>query len=245
MSANPDLSALLLFASFVLCISLSHVAWKSPNPPPKAPYKGAESPILDRPDPTRTIRIINIALGAYYCALLIFNGWPLQSSAPLGPSFPQFYLCPNRHLVSPSFFTWSAFTIVSQSAILFGAAIRLLCFRTLGPDFSFQLTMPGKLKTGGLYAWVQHPSYTGSILMLLGNLGYMFRSDGAQGCWIPPRLQGLAFWANGGVWFLDLAAIILGIRQRVQVEEGMLREKFGKDWVAWNKKTARFIPGVL
>ncbi|KAK4206032.1 isoprenylcysteine carboxyl methyltransferase [Rhypophila decipiens] len=41
------------------------------------------------------------------------------------------------------------------------------------------------------------------------------------------------------------SVIILGGWTRVKEEERMLKAKFGEEWVRWNKRTARFVPGVF
>jgi len=35
------------------------------------------------------------------------------------------------------------------------------------------------------------------------------------------------------------------VRERVVQEEGMLEGLFGRVWVEWHGKTARFVPGVF
>lgn len=245
MFINTEPSTLLLFFTCLLSSALSYLAWKPPNPPPKSPYESAKSPIIDSKDPARFFRTTSVILSAYHLAILLFFPSPLQWSSQLHESAPRYYICPNLPLISPSLFTWAPFTIVCQSVIIFSASLRLVCFRNLGADFNFQLTKPGKLRTTGLYAWVQHPSYTGSTLLLLGNIAFLFRVDGVQGCWLPSILWGVASWVNWGSWGVFVVAVIVGTRKRVLVEEGMLRETFGKEWEVWHGKTARFIPGLI
>ena len=52
--------------------------------------------------------------------------------------------------------------------ILVGFCIRLIAIRTLGKDFTFNLKIPSKIVTTGLYKYIRHPSYLGSLLMILG-----------------------------------------------------------------------------
>lgn len=83
-------------------------------------------------------------------------------------------LCPS-HAVSPyadppPLLVASPLIILGALATLFGAILRVACFRALGPLFTFELaiTPSHSLVTTGPYAWVRHPSYTGIYLTLLG-----------------------------------------------------------------------------
>jgi protein-S-isoprenylcysteine O-methyltransferase Ste14 len=83
-----------------------------------------------------------------------------------------------------------------------------------------------------MYAYVQHPSYTGLAVMAVGSFFVFFRLDGAIACFVSldywPRLQArsAALYAGIGTWLI-------------------LKELFGTEWERWHAKTKRFIPGVF
>lgn len=243
MYINTHPSSLLLLCTVAVASTLSHLAWTSPNPPPRVHYQDSKGLPPEPKDPVRLIRTMNLIMAISHCVVIVISPFPPWTA--LQPSPARDFLCPNLHLLSASPFSWSPFTILCQTAIILAASLRLLCFRALGPDFSFQLARPGKLRTGGLYAWVQHPSYTGSVLLLLGNICFLYRIDGAQGCWIPTGWRFVAACVNWGSWALFAVLLVLSTRQRVMLEEEMLREAFGREWEVWHARTKRFIPGVF
>ncbi|PPR01003.1 hypothetical protein CVT24_000584 [Panaeolus cyanescens] len=59
---------------------------------------------------------------------------------------------------------------VGGGLTLVAAILRIWCFKSLGPFFTFEITIRPKheLITTGPYAWVRHPSYTGVYLTLIG-----------------------------------------------------------------------------
>jgi len=52
--------------------------------------------------------------------------------------------------------------------IFTGCLLRGLAYRQLGRDFTFRLKEPRRLHTKGIYRFARHPSYLGSILIILG-----------------------------------------------------------------------------
>jgi protein-S-isoprenylcysteine O-methyltransferase Ste14 len=76
----------------------------------------------------------------------------------------------------------------------------------------------------GPYRLVRHPSYTGTLLIMVG-LGFVLQSWGAV-------LVLIAFF---GVTF----------GYRIHVEEDVLTSKLGDEYVAYAKRTKRLIPYVL
>jgi hypothetical protein len=62
--------------------------------------------------------------------------------------------------LNPSLFTWSWRTSLCLGGILIAAPVRLLAFKQLGPNFTFQLAVPGKLVTTGLYVFLLYLSLT-------------------------------------------------------------------------------------
>lgn len=114
--------------------------------------------------------------------MMVWTGTVLDILATTSLAFPfipgahrmSSILCPS-HTASPyaglpPILVASPVLILGALATLFGALIRVACFRALGPLFTFELsiTPSHSLFTTGPYAWVRHPSYTGIYLTLLG-----------------------------------------------------------------------------
>jgi len=69
------------------------------------------------------------------------------------------------------------------------------------------------------------------------------RVDGGLGCWLSGGVVGWQGWRWVGWGLIAFGAEM--VRRRVVDEEGMLREKVGKEWEVWHAKTKRFIPFVF
>ena len=52
--------------------------------------------------------------------------------------------------------------------IVVGMLLRIISYRTLGSNFRFLLITPDKITTTGIYKYIRHPAYLGSLLMILG-----------------------------------------------------------------------------
>ncbi|OLN83393.1 hypothetical protein CCHL11_03157 [Colletotrichum chlorophyti] len=148
--------------------------------------------------------------------------------------------------LSTSLTTWSLSTCLPLALLFFvGVPLRLGPYRSLGKNFTFQLTKPDQLKTTGIYHYVQHPSYTGVMVLVLSNVALLARLDGVLSCWVPPDIHRVL---RAFEWFLAPAAcsvFLFGVWTRVYEEERMLRGEFGEKWERWHASTARFIPWVF
>lgn len=58
--------------------------------------------------------------------------------------------------------------IIGTFLLLLGLIFRWLAMRELGKDFKLTLEAPSKIVTKGVYKYVRHPSYAGSILIIAG-----------------------------------------------------------------------------
>lgn len=155
-------------------------------------------------------------------------------------------ICPHAHHLHPSVFTWSQRTMLSLLTIFVGAMIRIAAYGGLGTNFTFQLGAPDRLVTGGIYRLVQHPSYTGLFMVIVGGLGVCYQWDSAAvACWMSDatfqQFRGIAGW---GAVAVAIATMVF-LRIRVSDEETMLRAKFGEEWERWHRRTARFVPGIF
>lgn len=108
-----------------------------------------------------------------------------------------------------------------------GGVIRLSAFSGLGKNFTFHLEAPDRLVTTGVYQYMQHPSYTGWFLIIIGMHSFFMRWDAAPGCLIPSK-----WLVSLDGWGVMIIIIVLGrfannVRQRVQDEEEMLSGVFG------------------
>ncbi|KAL2870604.1 methyltransferase family protein [Aspergillus lucknowensis] len=142
--------------------------------------------------------------------------------------------------------TWSPHTVGYLALLGVGAYIRLSAYGGLGRNFTFQLATPDRLVTTGVYKYLQHPSYTGILLVILGHAALVCgRLDTPVACWVPPLL--LEKMRKWHVPFGALVALAISstLGVRIRDEERMLREKFSKEWEAWHAKTSRLIPGVF
>jgi protein-S-isoprenylcysteine O-methyltransferase Ste14 len=224
-------SAITLFLSLLLSTYLSALCFTSPNPPPRQVYKYDRVGAIAGASHRRNIAL----LLALYHAILALT-FP----------FPSPQICPYPSNLNLALFTWSPYTVAHLFLIVcVGAPIRLTAYGSLGKNFTFRLAIPDRLVTTGIYNYIQHPSYTGQLLVLTGNLILLTRWDASVGCWMPRYwIESLEGWG----WFLYCllpVAMVWGMSIRVRDEEAMLKEKFGKEWEQWHRQTKRFIPGVF
>ncbi|TQW10344.1 hypothetical protein V2A60_005398 [Cordyceps javanica] len=187
----------------------------------------------------RSNAVINLAIAAA-SALILYH-----AVLTVSPAAALARVCPAPDQRNPALFAWSPVTAASFLAILAGAPLRMGAFSGLGENFTFGLAKPRGLVTTGIYAHVQHPSYTGMWLVAAGSLAVFLRLDGAAGCFVPreywPLVQRWGATAYAGAGLL----VVQQIATRVLQEEAMLKELFGKEWEAWHARTKRFIPGVF
>jgi protein-S-isoprenylcysteine O-methyltransferase Ste14 len=109
--------------------------------------------------------------------------------------------------------------------MLAGVVLRWVSIYVLGRFFTRNVTVAGgqTVVDWGPYRYVRHPSYSGSLLSLLG------------------------FGLAPGNW-AGLAAIMLcagaGFLYRVRIEERVLQEGLGQAYTDYMRRTKRFIPFV-
>lgn len=105
-----------------------------------------------------------------------------------------------------------------------GIVLREWAIYILGKQFTVrvQVREKAKLVMQGPYRYIRHPSYTGTLLTMVG--------------------IALAV----GTWFGALFALALNLiayRYRINVEEQALQEAFGPEWDDYKKRTWKLIPG--
>ncbi|UKZ64920.1 uncharacterized protein TrAtP1_006125 [Trichoderma atroviride] len=139
---------------------------------------------------------------------------------------------------------WSPDTAIPLALVLCaGIPLRLYAYRSLGKNFTFQLTKPERLITTGLHGYVQHPSYTGAAILGCSAAFWLLRLDGVLSCWLPPwlysKLTCMGVFANA---FMLSGLHCWLIWKRVREEEKMLKATFGAEWERWHAATPRFLP---
>lgn len=110
--------------------------------------------------------------------------------------------------------------------LVVGIAIRGLAASSLGAYYTLDLGTQADqtIRNQGLYRWVRHPGYTGTLIALLG-IGF------ALGSWA----AALAF-----------VLVVPGLVARIRSEEQMLNRAFGQAYAKYCAVTrCRLIPGVL
>lgn len=110
--------------------------------------------------------------------------------------------------------------------ILLGVLVRQYAVRTLGEGFDLEVTVDedDAVVDSGPYRWVRHPSYTGALLSLVG--------------------VGVTL----GNWLSVAAALLAGLAgygYRIRVEERVLREILGEEYLEYAERTPyRLVPGL-
>jgi len=107
--------------------------------------------------------------------------------------------------------------------IISGVVIRIAAIRTLGNFFTVNLAIHNdhQLIKKGLYKFIRHPSYTGSLLSFVG-LGVSFNN-----------------WLSLVVIFIP---ILISFLYRIKVEEKLMLQQFGSEYINYQKNTKRIIP---
>jgi protein-S-isoprenylcysteine O-methyltransferase Ste14 len=113
---------------------------------------------------------------------------------------------------------------VGLGGVVVGAGIRVAAMAQLGPLFSTFVTIQKehRLVTSGLYRFVRHPIYTGSLLAVVG-IFLVFRSRLVWGA--------LPLYGLGTLW-------------RIHDEERLLLAAFGEEFRRYRARTWRLLPFV-
>ena len=128
-------------------------------------------------------------------------------------------------IISASY--WAAPMVNTNVLLYFGSAlivvgmiIRFIAIRTLGKFFTVNLALHGDhtLIKAGLYKYIRHPSYSGSLLSFLG-FGLSLNN-----------------WLS---LMIIIVPILITFINRINIEEKLLENQFGTDY---KKKTERLIP---
>jgi len=115
--------------------------------------------------------------------------------------------------------------LIGIAVIIIGIIIRLIAIKQLGRFFTVDVTIrkDHQLMQSGLYKYLRHTSYTGSLLSFLG-FGISLNN-----------------WLGLAVVFLP---ILFTFIYRISIEEKVMTEQFGKQYLDYICKTKRLIPFV-
>jgi protein-S-isoprenylcysteine O-methyltransferase len=122
--------------------------------------------------------------------------------------------------------TGSAAVFAAGLALMLGGIVlRWYAVAVLGAAFTVTVgTQPGQgVVERGPYRWVRHPSYTGSLLTILGIL----------------------LCTTNAVSLLAFALPLAGYAYRIPVEERALVDGLGDEYRAYMRRTRRLVPFVL
>jgi protein-S-isoprenylcysteine O-methyltransferase len=116
-------------------------------------------------------------------------------------------------------------TWVGVAIMISGIVFRRYVISVLGKFFTttVQIQKDHELIKAGPYRYIRHPSYLGILIMTLG-LGIA-----------------LANWIS---LMLCIVLPIIGVMQRIQVEEKELEQHFGKQYQDYRKNTWRIVPHI-
>ncbi len=120
----------------------------------------------------------------------------------------------------------SDWPIISGLAlIILGMVLRFISVWTLGKYFTVDLDIheEQQLVKKGIYRYIRHPSYAGSLLSFLG-FGISLNN-----------------WVSLFVVFIP---VLLAFLYRIRLEEKMLLEQFGPAYTEYKKETRRLIPMI-
>lgn len=123
-----------------------------------------------------------------------------------------------------------------------GMLIRIQCFRELGHLFTFDLSIvpDHKLVTSGSYRYVRHPSYTGSLLIVVGvAFSQLTAGSLAVECSVLGPVGSLFLCTAWWTWSLSVAV------SRAIAEDKELQKLFGSEWDTYATVTKFwFVPGL-
>jgi len=109
--------------------------------------------------------------------------------------------------------------------IVIGMIFRLIAINTLGKFFTVDVSIhhSHKLITKGVFKYIRHPSYTGALLSFLG---FAISLDN---------------WLSLIIIFFP---VLLAFNHRINIEEIILKDQIGSEYIDYMKKTKRLIPMI-
>ncbi|TFY79472.1 hypothetical protein EWM64_g4540 [Hericium alpestre] len=134
--------------------------------------------------------------------------------------------------------------LAGAALLVAGATLRLVCFRTMGRFFTFNLTLrqQHKLVQSGPYAVVRHPSYTGGMLKTAGMIVTALL---APGSWYVEAGRHMRLGPYAAGFLVANMCSAMYYFMRGAKEDGYLKKEFGKEWEDYARRVPyRYIPGI-
>ncbi|MCY0969045.1 methyltransferase family protein [Chryseobacterium wangxinyae] len=115
---------------------------------------------------------------------------------------------------------------LGEALIVAGIFFRWIIIKSLGKFFTVDVAIreDHQIKKEGFYKYVRHPSYSFALLTFLG-LGLFLNN-----------------WLS---LFVAFVPTFLGFLYRIKVEEQALLQKFGNEYLEYQKKTKKLIPYIF
>ena len=122
-----------------------------------------------------------------------------------------------------SIFLNDQFRLIRILIIIIGIIMRLIAIKQLGRFFTVDVTIrkDHQLMQKGFYKYLRHPSYTGALLSFIG-FGLSLNN-----------------WFSLAIVFLP---VLFTFIHRINIEEKVLAEQFGEQYLDYCRKTKRLIP---
>jgi protein-S-isoprenylcysteine O-methyltransferase Ste14 len=120
---------------------------------------------------------------------------------------------------------YAGISYIGMGMIIAGMIFRFIAVYTLGRYFTVNVTIRAehKIVKDGLYKYLRHPSYLGSLFSFFGNGLALNNRIGLLICFVP---------------------VLLAFMYRMKVEEELLTANFGQQYVDYKKQTWRLLPFV-
>ena len=143
----------------------------------------------------------------------------------------------------------TSIAIIASTLATAGGLTRVWCHHTLGRFFTWEMTVRAdhRLVTSGPYSVVRHPSYAGWLMLVTGNLLFLFGAyDGtAAETFVQMLLRSIVGRVLTAVFVTHLMWVTGALLWRTRTEDRMMQTEFGKEWKDWAQVTRyRLIPGM-
>ncbi len=121
---------------------------------------------------------------------------------------------------------WETFLLIGIIFTTIGLIIRIGSIMTLKDFYTYTVTKIEKheLVETGLYKRIRHPAYLGQLIVFIG-------ISISTSNWLSIVLM--------------IASILPGYMYRIKVEESFMVEHFGQRYLDYQKRTKRWIPGII
>ena len=150
----------------------------------------------------------------------------ISGSLIVGVSALHALVCIIDHLIFSEGTSWASWIIgFADTLILLGISIRYIARHKLGNDFSASVApiKSGTLTSTGIYKYIRHPAYLGTLIYSLG----LF----------------LLFSSMLGI--LTFLLLLLCFIYRIRVEESYLLNKYTGDYTQYMANTKKLIPFIF